>query len=593
MQHLCYVYIYGYRCLNNVDLLIDPHYQISFDNSKQKLTIAKDESMPKDFWGLGVRSVSGIFGNNGAGKTTALRFLLDAIVEGSGAKSVNGIVVYESQGTLYVYHHNDENRNGSIIIDFDKNECNVSQTSNLPKIETFFYMGHFSPEFSYSDLVTVGLRGLYNGTEGYCLRNDIEKFANLSDSYMAQPFSTYLVSHISQNNYRICRLLINERLKKCFHSFDFPKYLFFAPNRGGQDSLRLNPLLKNKISSQVVSNLDLPIGYQFKNSFNQVVGLFIHHNLLNTISESHLLGNESTIIAQWYEYLDNTKDILPQFLQFAYNYEQSTRTILLTIYEILDNLIKISHYNKLTGAFYLEFEKDNTAVESLMKDVLSNQMYLTSRFFDMYYGQDVNSTSCSLSAGEQAMLNLFSRIYDAIELNPSKFGNIHSPSLLLLDEAELGLHPEWQRTYIQTLIDFLHALNVVAGFNYQVIITSHSPMLLSDLPKQCCNFLKREENGITKNVRLEQGETYASNVFDLYRDSFFLDKGLIGSFAEKRLTQLKNNLYEGGEDEEKEISLIGDKHLRMYFEEELRRHNKQSAIQYYKQRLKELGEPIV
>lgn len=588
MQHICYLYIYDYRCLHNVDLLLDQHYDIHFDNKSKTLSIRKDESIPQNFWGDGVWSVASIIGNNGAGKTTVIRFLLDAIIEGASTSSINGIIVYESNGTLFVYHHNNEDDNCQIIINCDKIQI-LCKTTKLPRIETFFYMGHFSLEFSYSDLITVGLKGLYNASEGYCLRNDIEKFANMSDSHLTHPFFTYLVSHISQNNYRICRLLINDRLKTCFHSFDFPKYLFFAPNCSGQYNLRI----KNNIPSQVGPYIGLPVGMRFKDQLNQVVGEFIHHNLLNAMSESYLLGYNNTIVSQWYEDLDTTKDVLPQFLKFVNKYEQSTYSILFTIYSVLEKLINLSHFNELTGTFYLEFNEDKAAVKGLMKNVLSNQMYLTSRFFDMYYGQDINNTSCSLSSGEQVMLNLFSRIYDAIELNPQKFSNINSPSLLLLDEAELGLHPEWQRTYMQTLLDFLQALYVVAGFNYQVVITSHSPILLSDIPKQCCNFLKKDENGVTKNVRLEQSETYASNVFDLYRNSFFLDKGLIGSFAEKRLMLLKNNLQNGGEDVEKEISLIGDKHLRMYFEMELQQQNKQSAIQYHKQRLKDLGEPIV
>ena len=48
-------------------------------------------------------SVTSIVGNNGAGKTSALRFLMEAVVEGYHAHGINGIVVYEKDGRLCMH----------------------------------------------------------------------------------------------------------------------------------------------------------------------------------------------------------------------------------------------------------------------------------------------------------------------------------------------------------------------------------------------------------------------------------------------------------------------------------------------------------
>lgn len=593
MNHLCYIYIYDYRCLHDVDLVIDSRYDYSFNREQMNLTVSSAaHPLPEKFWGTGVWSLTGIFGNNGAGKTTAIRFLLDVVVDGNSINEVNGIVVYECNGELRVYHNKDYEKQKSLTVSVNGDKKNhLVKNARLPKIETFFYMGHFSPEFSYNDLCTVGLKGLYNASEGFRLRNDIEKFANMSDPYLVKPISTYLVSHISQNNYRICRLLINKDLRSVFKSFSFPQYLFIAPNRGGQDNLKLNELIEKK--AQHLSSILTPHPIRsIVPTRNEQLSYFMHFNLLNVYADNPIFANHHQVVKDWYEFVDTSKDVLEQFKEFAAKQNAEAKRFLLCIYEVLNLINTICHYNEDTAAFYLDIVKEEESVNRLMTEILSNDIFLTSRYFDMYYGRDVDFTSSTLCSGEQAMLNLFSRIYDAIELQPLNYGNIKSPTLLLLDEAELGFHPEWQRTYIETLLDFVHALKVVAGVNYQIVITSHSPILLSDLPVNCCNFLRKDENEPTINDREKQPQTYASNVFELYRNSFFLRNGLIGSFAEKRLDRLIKDIESGKDGVETEIALIGDERLRAYIASLYAKNNKAAAIRYYKEQLKQLGEDL-
>jgi hypothetical protein len=165
------------------------------------------------------------------------------------------------------------------------------------------------------------------------------------------------------------------------------------------------------------------------------------------------------------------------------------------------------------------------------------------------------------------------------------------PSLLILDEAEIGFHPEWQRKYVKTLLDFIHCLKVKAGHDFQIIISSHSPLLLSDIPVACSNFLQKKGYG-TINTKLEQKETFASNVFELYRNAFFLENGLVGAFAQEKV---KDWLRRAKDEKDMtvfdEIAIVGDERLRKYLEDELlKRIGKQMTIKYYEDKLKELKE---
>lgn len=593
-KHICYIYIYDYRCLKDIDLLIDPHFDYSFNRDSMEFNIAPTKTpLPDNFWGSGIYSLTGIFGENGAGKTTAIRFLLDAVVEGNGIKDVPGVVVYEDNGELYVYHNDDFEKEKKLSIKWDGDvNHTIHADAKLPSIETFFYMGHFSPEFSYSDLCTVGVAGLYNGSEGYRLRNDLEKFANMSDPYLIKPISTYLVSHISQNNYRICRLLINDTFREQFKGFSLPNYIFISPNRGGQDNLKFNPMVEEK-RDKIKDYLD-PHPHDFIPSREQILAMFLHFNLINAYTDNPFFAEGDVIIKAWYEKVDTNGDVLSQFQKFAEGYEEKIRDVLFTIHNVISRINNLCNFNKDLAGFYLDVVEEKEKVEKLMKDVLSTDFYLTSRFFDMYYSNNDYTASNTLSSGEQAMLNLFSRIYDAIELQPQKFDNVKSPTLLLLDEAELGFHPEWQLRYIQTLTEFVRTLVVVAGTNYQIIITSHSPMLQSDIPVSCCNYLERRAEGHTENSRLLQPQTFAANVFELYRHSFFLRNGLIGSFAMNCIQKMQErleNLYDKNIDNE--ILLVGDKHIRQYLIDKresfvLQHSNVEEMRAYYMRKLSEL-----
>lgn len=565
MAHICYIYIYDYRCLKDVDLVIDSHYEYALDRGSMQLSIAPSLTpLPDKFWGSGIWSLTGIFGENGAGKTTSIRFLLDAVVEGNGIDAVPGVVVYENNGELYVYHNVDFEDDKKLSVQWNgSKKPEIHMDAKLPSIETFFYMGHFSPEFSYSDLCTVGVKGLYNGSEGFRLRDDLEKFANMSDPYLVKPISTYLTSHISQNNFRICRFLINETFQEQFKDLSLPRYIFISPNRGGQDNLKFNPLIGKK-KDKIKGCLD-PHPHNLVPSRNQYLAQFLHFNLLNAYTDNPFFAEADEVIKEWYNQVDTKGDVLAQFKEFAEGYKKNVREVLLTIHDVISRINSLCNFNEDIAGFYLDVITEKDKVRKLMKDILSANFYLTSRFFDMYYSNNVNTSANTLSSGEQAMLNLFSRIYDAIELQPQKFANIKNPTLLLLDEAELGFHPEWQLRYIQTLTDFVRSLMVYAGTNYQIVITSHSPMLQSDIPVSCCNYLERGENGCTKNTRLSQPQTFASNVFELYRNSFFLCDGLIGTFAMNRIEKMQHRILDPDDKEiDKEILFVGDLHIRHY-----------------------------
>ncbi|WP_404900477.1 AAA family ATPase [Priestia filamentosa] len=162
-----------------------------------------------------------------------------------------------------------------------------------------------------------------------------------------------------------------------------------------------------------------------------------------------------------------------------------------------------------------------------------------------------------LSSGEEAYLNLFTSIYFA----STAVSNVENKTcILLLDEPDSFMHPEWSRVMINQIINYLERQR--KGFSeYQIILTTHSPFIISDLPKQNLITLRKQQ-GTGKSIRVKLDdlpETFASNIHTLLSNEFFM-KDTIGEFAKQKINWAMIRLREiisGAEFNEREKKQIG------------------------------------
>ena len=139
----------------------------------------------------------------------------------------------------------------------------------------------------------------------------------------------------------------------------------------------------------------------------------------------------------------------------------------------------------------------------------------------------------NLSDGEIVYFNTFSSIFMEIR-KASKDGR---DCVLVLDEPDLNLHPEWCRRFID---DCITLVNNYSDVNVQFIIATHSPYMISDVPKENVFSLEVKE----KMVEIKRAEkTFAANIIDILSDTFFLDYS-IGEFARKKLLKLDKEDYQ-------------------------------------------------
>lgn len=145
----------------------------------------------------------------------------------------------------------------------------------------------------------------------------------------------------------------------------------------------------------------------------------------------------------------------------------------------------------------------------------------------------------TLSSGEkQKIYSISSILYHLSNLDSVKntrtktaYNNVN----IILEEIELYFHPEMQRNFINDILNSISGIELYKIKAINFCFVSHSPFILSDIPKENIMFLENIDN---KAIQiLKDKSTFGANIHDLLKDGFFMNKGSIGEFAKKRITE--------------------------------------------------------
>lgn len=111
--------------------------------------------------------------------------------------------------------------------------------------------------------------------------------------------------------------------------------------------------------------------------------------------------------------------------------------------------------------------------------------------------------------------------------------------ILMLDEPETYMHPEMCRNFLYWMRRVL--LNPKQPRNVQVIMTTHSPFMLSDvLPSQILR-ISFDDNGYCQVLPQGSHMTFANDIYSIMVNEFFLDY-TIGELSRRKIASLINLL---------------------------------------------------
>lgn len=282
--------------------------------------------------------------------------------------------------------------------------------------------------------------------------------------------------------------------------------------------------------------------------FNLLCEFCVHYNVILKITKnSHDLETAiDYIYSNIDDLIDNSKihyytNISDNFKDNDKNYYLKAKkdlaafTEFLTDYPKYADYIYISAYNSSNGL--LDFPilpLDKIFVEFFIKAFKEKMFYI--KYFSI--------SKHNYSSGERRLLDFFTSINAKLnslinsKIRPKK--NI----LLLIDDFDRDCHPEWQ---LKLLNETLKGFNkLFSEYNFHIIFSTHSPLMLTDMPKSfilCLesinNMINIDNRTINDPIIAEvidiESETFGANVYDLYKNSFFLDNVFTGDFAKEKI----------------------------------------------------------
>lgn len=601
-MELKFAWIEDYKNIKNTGFNFNHSIDEEFQFINNEIIISPLSKTPKNFFKDNVTGVTVIVGKNGSGKTNLTEF-------------INYNLAHVTNGSLETIIQ--ENK-GLVIIDnyiFIQETVKLNNTEELKKIGYEISYFENAPLDKHGARIWAKMDEnkyiYYSSAFEFRFINVRNNLTNISTSYLAfndiykttKHYNFDRANHLSFNYNPTDSLTahyVNEMVRESdfILNFNIQEYIGETPTdlKISIDILKENRLLqkpdfyKTEDKKEIHTNKLWEELWELENSIGNNEYAELNDYKLPDTDEAdnyhyYLIPIESQKILFRKFFLINLFKILLNTgnnfeLGFFYDFIYTTNLIknketgetLFSINKKLELLInecvwkdKNQKFRKSDSSFNksakIHFELIRSAelkINTIKKKKIFQELLVLSReitqnrlFFHYQF-------SNNYSSGQQNLLNFYSRFYWAKnELLESEKSDIYESFrkqiIIFIDEGEVALHPEWQRVFFNKITTFLSEL-----FNdrkIQLILTTHSPFVLSDIPKNNVVFLDRDENGNTKISNLEKIDTFGANIHELLADSFFLNEGFIGDFAKNKILDLISYLTFNDDDIESENNI--------------------------------------
>lgn len=578
-MELLYLWIDQFNNIKNQSFVFTSEYNIEYEHALPKLTINKNESSGQYLFDESFLNVTALIGKNGSGKSSLITFLKYIFSKDSPDLRRYLLIIKDNDTFLIVNktRHQDvalqnqiQTLNNSTFVDASY----IHENIELVSVDNSFsiYDNPFKKpsykDFSLSHLIDDAVK-----TNLQALTNEI---INIENRFNKQPYNleSYERQKLSAiNKYNPLSKLYHYEVSNIidfiaeFHDKKWsfiPKSVFIDFNydfyQGPRDYFSGHSGMPNLIYIESILN-KTPANQSDKEEIIRVFKdkLKLHLFLFFSITAEAYKPLFKAIDDIWHKIYkakseQDTLKIIDTF--FETKCEQAKWEPIKNICEFFHNLDnEFGSYKSLYSLNFSDrFELNQEVLSSLIK---------LSKLWE--YGEYLFHFSWhGISAGESALLSLLSRLVPS-----SRYSFVLKDNLwIVFDEPDLYLHPEWQREFFNDLHNYLPKL--FPDKKIQLFLTSHSPFLISDLPKENIILLdKDEETGLSKIVtETKLDKTFGTNIHTLLADAFFMNKGLIGEFAKVKIFELM--------DEIKQLN-----------------NPQQSTVENYKKRIDIIGEPMI
>lgn len=579
-MELVFLWIDDFNNIKDQSFSFSGNYEINYVSSAQKLTVLNRESPAQNLFNDSFLNVTAVIGKNGSGKSSLISFLKYIFSDDSLELRPYLLIVKKDDELLILNKTRKSNELLSRNInaeslqfrfvdkDYLYDKINLVSINNSFSLYDQQFRRRSYLDFSLYRLVDDHIEQNTQNLIDYIFNiiNQEKKVAKITEmldqlrphaSSIFNPLKSLYqlelsntIDFISKYNHKKLDFIPHSLLINFNSEFYLNLKDYFIGHRGNPNLYFIELILNENLESIVDAN---EVKLCFKKKLKLYLFLFFsiaaeaYNPLFDKIDEVWLKLYSARSKSETIEIIDSF---------FSRNCKHATWTPIKNICDFVQNID--NEFDKYTSLsrFYssFRFELSTEVLDSLNK-LISLWEHGTFLF---------NFSWSGISVGESALLSLFSRLVPS-----SRFGFVLKENLwIIFDEGDLYLHPEWQREFFNDLHTYLPKL--FPEKKIQLFLTSHSPFLVSDLPKENIILLdKNKQTGqceIVTETKLDK--TFGANIHTLLSDAFFLQKGLIGEFAKIKIFELMNEIEQLNDPDE-------------------------PTIENYKQRIGIIGEPMI